>query len=392
MTTTASSLPARPRAREAGIRIGVLPVGPHNAITDVAGVRVGHETIIAGSGPRRVGVGPVRTGVTVIQPHEGNPWLEPVMAGCHTLNGCGEMTGLEWVRESGTLSSPIALTNTHSVGVVRDALIRHEFFPRQGRGPWQFGLPVVAETHDGLLNDIDGQHVTAAHVDAALAAARGGPVPEGNVGGGTAMMCHSFKGGIGTSSRIVAGPEASYTVGVLVQANHGRRSRLTVNGVRVGRRIGREIVPDPVDALATIGMPEGAGSVIVVIATDAPLLAEQCRRLAQRAVIGLGRTGSTGESASGDLLFCFATGNRGLLPLTFGTPQPQHVSLRAVSNRFLTGLFDAVVEATEESVLNALFAARTMTGCDGTTIYELPQGLCLEVLAEHDGLGDDDGR
>lgn len=385
-TPTATSPNRRSRARDVGIRIGTMPVGPHNAITDVPGVRVGHETIIEGDGPRQVGRGPIRTGVTVIQPHEGNAWLEPVFAGCHTLNGCGEMTGLEWLRESGTLSSPIGLTNTHSVGTVRDALIGLEFGPRAGRGPWQFGLPVVAETYDGLLNDIDGQHVTAVHVAGALAAATGGPVAEGNVGGGTAMMCHSFKGGIGTSSRLVEGTEATYTLGVLVQANHGRRSRLTIDGVKVGAELGPDVVPDPVDAIRALAMPEGAGSVIVIIGTDAPLLPEQCRRVAHRAVLGLGRTGSTGESASGDLLLCFATGNRGLLPLTFGTPQPEHVDLRAVSNRFLTSFFDAAVEATEEAVVNALFGAGTMTGCDGTTIHAMPHDLCVDVMRRHGAL------
>lgn len=373
------------RARDYGISFGDLPTGPNNAITDVPGVRVGHETIIRGDGPRVVGEGPVRTGVTIIQPHEGNAWLDPVYAGAHRLNGCGEMTGLEWIRENGMLTSPIALTNTHSVGVVRDALIAAEFAPRAGSGPWQFGLPVVAETFDGILNDIDGQHVRPEHVDAALAAASDGPVAEGNVGGGTGMMCHSFKGGIGTASRTFVIGDQHYTLGVLVQANHGRRDRLTIDGVRVGREIPDSVVPDPTAHLGTMLDP-GAGSCIVIVATDAPLLPDQCERVAQRAVIGLGRVGSTGESSSGDLILCFSNGNRGLAPLTFGVPAPEIYDLRAVSNRPLTTLFDAVVEATEEAVVNALFAAEDLTGANGVTIHAMPHELCLDVLRRRGAL------
>ncbi len=268
------------RARDLGLTIGSGTPGPHNAITDVDGVRVGHATIVSGDGPLRVGEGPVRTGVTVVLPHPGAIFDEPLYAGYHWLNGNGELTGTAWIREAGMLSTPIALTNTHSVGVVRDALVQIEVRGR-GRGAWV--LPVVGETWDGLLNDIDGAHVTADHVREAYEAAVGGPVPEGCVGGGTGMICHGFKGGIGTASRVVDG---GWTVGVLLQANHGRRERLTIDG----RPVRADDVPRP-------GPPvyEGAGSVIVIVATDAPLLPHQCRRLAQRAGLGIARTGGAGE-------------------------------------------------------------------------------------------------
>lgn len=373
------------RARDHGIIIGDLPTGRNNAITDVPGVRVGHETIIAGDGPRVVGEGPVRTGVTVIQPHEGNVWLDPVFAGAHRLNGSGEMTGLEWIRENGMLTSPIAITNTHSVGVVRDALIAAEFGPRAGKGPLQFALPVVAETFDGILNDIDGFHVRPEHVDAALADASDGPVLEGNVGGGTGMICHGFKGGIGTSSRTVTIGGEQFTLGVLVQANHGRRDRLTINGVRVGRDITHDVVPDPAREMAALLDP-GSGSCIVIIATDAPLLPTQCERVAQRAVLGMGRIGSTADPTSGDLVLCFSNSNRGLPPLTFGVPVPDIYEVRSISNRPMSVLFDAVVEATEEAIVNALFGAEDLTGADGLTVRALPHELCVDALSARGAL------
>ncbi|MDP8949441.1 MAG: P1 family peptidase, partial [Actinomycetota bacterium] len=294
------------RAREVGIAVGHLPSGPDGAITDVAGVRVGHSTIVRGDGQLVVGEGPVRTGVTVVCPREGSTRDDPVFAGCHRLNGNGEMTGLEWVRESGVLTTPVAITNTHSVGVVRDALIAAEL---GGRADEYWCLPVVAETYDGTLNDINGHHVKAAHVREALADARGGLVTEGSVGGGTGMVCHEFKGGIGTASRRLAGEEGGWMVGALVQANYGRRFMLRVDGAPVGRVLTTERVPSPYKEDRS---PAEKGSIIVILATDAPLLPHQCERLAQRASIGLGRMGGGCEDGSGDIFLAFATGNGGI--------------------------------------------------------------------------------
>src|SRR5258708_3125513 len=261
------------RARDLGVRIGRGQPGPHNAITDVPGVRVGHTTLIEGHGPLVMGRGPIRTGVTVILPHNGKMSAEPLFAGCHRLNGNGEMTGLEWVREAGLLMAPIAITNTHSLGVVRDALVKHDI-DQHAPSDRFWSLPVVGETYDGLLNDGGGQHVRAEHVSQAIGRAAGGPVPEGNVGGGTGMICHGFKGGLGTASRVLPEAAGGYTVGVLVQANYGRRSRLRVEGVPVGEMIGPSEIPLPGVRAAAVP-PEalqGAGSIIIVGATDAPLL------------------------------------------------------------------------------------------------------------------------
>jgi D-aminopeptidase len=360
-------------ARELGIRIGVLPAGPLGAITDVPGVRVGHATLISGDGTLHVGQGPVRTGVTVILPREAIG-AGPVFAGTHTLNGNGEMTGLEWVRESGMLTTPIGLTNTHSVGVVRDALVSASVAGAPPDRP-RWSLPVVAETWDGRLNDVDGQHVGAEHVHAALASASTGPVVEGNVGGGTGMTAFGFKAGIGTASRRVA-VGAGYTVGVLVQANHGRRPRLAVDGVPVGREIGRDVVPLP-------GLPattaEG-GSIIGIVATDAPLLPHQCRRLAQRASLGVARGGGGGEHSSGDIFLAFATGNDQLHGEEAGAGSPPLAELRMLDDELISELYWATIEATEEAVLNALLAAETMTGRDGITIHALPHDLLRQAM------------
>ncbi len=362
------------RARELGIVVGSGRPGPRNAITDVAGVRVGHTTLISGEGALQVGKGPVRTGVTVIVPREGSIWTEPLFAGCHRLNGNGEMTGLEWVRESGTLTSPIALTNTHSVGVVRDALIADEV---RARRPDEFfwGLPVVAETWDGMLNDTNGLHVRPEHVHAALASAAAEPVLEGNVGGGTGMICHGFKGGIGTASRVVVQENRDYTVGVLVQANHGRRDRLQINGVEVGKALPANEVPLP-EAPATAG----AGSIIGVAATDAPLIPTQCTRLAQRIGLGVARTGGIGEHWSGDLFLAFSTGNRGLPASDLGQRTDLTVHLEMLSDTYITPLFEAVVEATEEAIVNALLAAETMEGRDRITAHRLDPERLLGIL------------
>jgi D-aminopeptidase len=337
------------RARDLGIRIGELQPGALNAITDVDGVRVGHATLIQGED--------VRTGVTVVIPGE-----LPCFAAPFRLNGNGEMTGLEWVRESGLLTTPIGLTNTHSVGVVRDALVAAAVAADGLGSPWS--LPVVAETWDGTLNDVNGFHVRAEHVREALEASSGGPIAEGNAGGGTGMICHGFKGGIGTSSRIAA----DHVIGVLVQANHGARRRLVVDGVPVGAELGSERIPLPADS-----RDEGGGSIIVIVATDAPLLPHQCERLARRAALGIGRTGGAGENSSGDLVLTFATGNRGL------SGNERALSLEMLPNDALNPLFYAAIEATEEAIVNALLAAETMSGRAGT-VYRLEPDALMDVM------------
>jgi D-aminopeptidase len=371
------------RASDLGIVVGSLPRGPLNAITDVAGVRVGHTTLIRGEGPLVVGKGPVRTGVTVVIPHDGNPWDQGVFAGSHRLNGNGELTGLEWIRESGLLSSPIGLTNTHSLGVVRDALIAQEVRHRPA-GEYFFGLPVVGETYDGLLNDTNGFHVTREHVFAAVEGATGGAVAEGNVGGGTGMVCHGFKGGIGTSSRVVSGPGGSFTVGVLVQANHGRRSRLRVKGIPIGERIPESEIPVPKrpDAASSTPTPTppiqpGSGSIIGIVATDAPLSAVQCQRLAQRAALGVARSGGAGENTSGDLFLAFATANR--VPLR-GDGAGALSSVQTLGDGAINDIFYAVIDATEEAILNALLAAETMVGRDGITAVGLSGERLLAAM------------
>ncbi len=364
------------RARDLGVIVGSGTPGPLNSITDVAGVRVGHCTIVAGNGKLVRGQGPVRTGVTVVLPHADGIWAQQLCAGSHTLNGNGEMTGLAWVREGGTLMSPVGLTNTHSVGVVRDTLAEIEV---EQRGPTEidWALPVVGETWDGLLSDCNGFHVRAEHVRAAVADASDGSVAEGNVGAGTGMVCHGFKGGIGTASRITDGGGA-YTVGVLVQANHGLRSRLAVNGAPVGMVVDAAAVPLPAAAESTSGA-EGTGSVIGIVATDAPLLPHQCRRLAQRASLGIARTGGAGEHSSGDLFLAFATGNR-IAASDYASLPPRVQELQMLSDAFIDPLFHATIEATEEAVVNALVAAQTMTGRDGITAHALPPDLLVDAL------------
>ncbi len=365
----------RPRARDLGIRIGTMMPGSLNAITDVAGVGVGHATLIRGRGKLVVGRGPVRTGVTVVVPSE-DIWSAPVFAAPHRLNGNGEMTGLEWIRENGMLTSPVAITNTHSVGVVRDALIAWELH-RRGADQSAWALPVVAETWDGRLNDINGFHVKPEHVVAALANVSHGAVEEGSVGGGTGMISFGFKAGIGTASRLVpleGGNEPAFTVGVLVQSNFGRRERLTIGGVPVGRYLTPERIPLPA------GNAQETGSVIVIAATDAPLLPHQCARVAQRISLGIGRIGGAGGNTSGDLFLCFATGNRGL---TLSEDDPARVPTQGVmmlDDSHIDGLFNAVIEATEEAVLNAMLAADTMTGADGVTAHALPHVELLDTL------------
>ncbi len=373
------------RARDLGIRIGRMEPAEHNAITDVPGVRVGHTTLIRGDGPLRVGDGPVRTGVSVVIPHDGDVWREPVFAGAHRLNGNGELTGLEWIRENGMLAGAIGITNTHSVGVVHDALIEAGV-RAHAMSDAVWSLPVAGETYDGALNDINGFHVRPEHVHAALADAAGGPVAEGNVGGGTGMICHEFKGGIGTASRRVG----EWTVGVLVQANYGARGQLRIDGVPVGAAIPTSEVPSPwdqVDALSARATPEG-GSIIGVVATDAPLLPHQCARLARRVGMGLGRMGSYASHGSGDLFVAFATGNRDL-SRNSGEDDPRvTVELRMVVDEHINPLMEAVAEATEESIVNALVAAETMVGRDGITAHAIDHDRLREVMRAHARLFD----
>lgn len=365
------------RYRDLGLTVGLLPPGPLNAITDVADVTVGMTTMIEGEGPLVVGRGPIRTGVTVVVPHPGITDA-PVFAGCHRLNGNGELTGLEWIRESGQLTTPIAITNTHSVGVVRDAMVAADVTAQSRSSSAFWSLPVVGETYDGTLNDINGFHVRAEHVFSALEAAAGGPVPEGNVGGGAGMICHEFKGGTGTASRV----NGAWTVGALVQANHGRRERLTVDGVPVGREIGHDMVPsawEEEDRIANAG----SGSIIVILATDAPLLPHQCERLAQRAALGIARVGGGGEHSSGDLILAFANGNAGRFESYKLEAATEPFDVRMVPEGSMTELFWSAIEATEEAILNALIAAETMTGRDGITAYALDHGLLADVMTRY---------
>ncbi|MBN2470462.1 MAG: P1 family peptidase [Anaerolineae bacterium] len=355
---------SRPRLRDLGISIGRLPPGPYNAITDVPGVRVGHVSVVF---DREM---VARTGVTLIAPRENTVDEDRVFAGFHSFNGCGAMTGLLWLEESGMLSSEIALTGTYTVGTVYDALVRAS---REGYGGSQ--LPVVAETYDGYLNEGPAFHVTQEHVLQALHSASGGPVAEGNVGGGTGMKCHEFKGGIGTSSRVARINCCEYTVGVLVQANQGHRIDLTIDGVPVGRDLGVDVVPGQQP-----GPGEEGSSIIVIVATDAPLLPFQCRRLAQRAVIGLARTGSYGHNWSGDIFLAFATGNH----LTSRTADPDTVQM--IPNPEIDPLFLGAAEATEEAILNAMCAAETMVGWKGRTIHAMPLDRVVEVMRKYNRL------
>ncbi len=360
---------SRPRARDLGVPFDGLP-GPLNAITDVAGVEVGHATIISGEGALKVGSGPVRTGVTAVFPR-GARSNDLVFAGWFSLNGNGEMTGTTWVEESGFLEGPVMITNTHSVGVVRDGVVRWRVQHGQAdaSGYW-WSLPVVAETWDGYLNDINGFHVKESHVFEAISAARSGAVVEGSVGGGTGMICHEFKGGIGTASRVVDAAGGSYTVGVLVQCNYGLRDQLRVAGVPVGRDI-------------TEGVPKEGdehGSIIIVVGTDAPLLPHQLKRLARRAALGLARNGSVAGNGSGDIFIAFSTANER------GADPDRAVALSMLPNDRMNPLFTATVEATEEAIINAMVASGTMTGIDGHVVIGLPHERLRDVLRRYNRL------
>jgi D-aminopeptidase len=358
----------RPRARDLGIPFDGNP-GPLNAITDVRGVEVGHTTLISGEGKLQVGVGPVRTGVTAVLPRGKNS-TDDVFAAWFTLNGNGEMTGTTWVEDSGFLDGPIMITNTHSVGVVRDAVIawRVKHAPPDDEGYW-WSLPVVAETWDGVLNDVNGFHVKPEHVFHALDTAHTGPVEEGSVGGGTGMVCNEFKGGIGTSSRVLSGKHGGYTVGVLVQCNYGDRSQLRIAGIPVGREIPDNKVKG-----------DDVGSIIVVVATDAPLIPPQLKRIARRVSLGLGRDGSYSGDGSGDIFIAFSTANPGAA---------QNKGLRQITmlpNDALSPIFLATVQATEEAVINAMIAADTMKGINDRTVIGLPHDRVQEILRRYNRL------
>jgi len=355
----------KPRARHLGIPLEGVP-GPLNAITDVAGVAVGHTTLICGDGTLQRGKGPVRTGVTAILPQRNE--LKPLFCSWHSLNGCGEMTGVIWIEESGFLHGPILLTNTHSVGVVKDAAVAwmHE---RHQDG---YGLNVVTETYDGYLNDALGFHVTKGHVFHALDSAVCGAVPEGNVGGGTGMICYDFKGGIGTASRKLSEEFGGFTLGVLVQANYGSRRQLLIAGIPVGLEIPdlMPIKPKPAESAQQ-------SSIVAIVATDCPLLPHQLKRLARRVSLGLGRLGAVSESFSGDIFLAFSTA-------PFG--EPDRLGIRQVGMYPLDkmdALFEAVVQATEEAVLNALIAAETMVGINGYTVYALPHDRLVSILQKY---------
>jgi D-aminopeptidase len=368
---------AQPRARDLGVPFEGTP-GPLNAITDVAGVTVGETTLISGEGKLQIGKGPVRTGVTAVLPRGAKSMSDPVFAGWFTENGNGEMTGTTWVEESGFLEGPVMITNTHSVGVVRDAVIQWRVAHGQPdpAGYW-WSLPVVAETWDGWLNDINGFHVKPADAFHAIDSAAAGPVAEGNVGGGTGMICNEFKGGIGTSSRKVEEKVGGYTVGVLVQCNYGVRPNLRIAGVPVGKEI-----PDE-RAYATTSFNESdRGSIIVVVATDAPLVAHQLKRLAHRVTLGLGRAGSISGNGSGDIFIAFSTANPGV---AFAE---NVVDLRMLPNEKIEPLFAATVQATEEAIINAMVAAETMTGIENHKVIALPHDRLRAVLKKYNRLNE----
>lgn len=367
-----SQAQSKPRARALGVPFDGTP-GQFNAITDVKGVEVGHTTLISGAGKLVVGKGPIRTGVTAIFP-QGKNFHDRVFAAWFSLNGNGEMTGTTWLEESGCLGTPIMITNTHSVGVVRDAVIEWNARRSTSEGySGDFSLPVVAETWDGFLNDINGFHVKKEHVFQAIENAKSGPVAEGNVGGGTGMVTHGFKGGIGTSSRLLGTQEGGYTVGVLVQANYGARDLLRIAGVPVGKEI-TDLRPAPGKK------EEGQGSIIVVVATDAPLLPHQLKRIIKRVALGIGVVGGRGENSSGDIFIAFSTANPDIAKSN-GVAQ-----LTMLPNERINPLFRATADATEEAIVNALVAAETMTGINGNTVSALPHDRLREVLKKYNRL------
>lgn len=388
---TASAASAQePRARDLGVPFHGEP-GPLNSITDVPGVEVGHSTIIRGDGPMKVGEGPVRTGVTAILPR-GKDSTVPVFGAWATANAAGEMTGTIWMEERGSFDGPVMITNTHSVGVVRDTVVK---YLADKKACCLFYTPVVAETWDGFLNDVNGQHVKAEHAEEAITTAKSGAVPEGNVGGGTGMVCAGFKGGIGTSSRKVEIGGKNYTVGVLVQCNYGARALLRIAGAPVGQDLATSYLPCsdlpgkslykperrcvPLDAKKPY---EPEGSIIVVIATDIPLLPHQLKRIAKRPTQAIGRMGDVSHNLSGDIFMAFSTANAAALDEN----APGVQAMSAISNSEITKVFEAAVDATEEAIVNSMIAAKTMTGRDGVTVYGLPHDKLRTILAKYNRL------
>ncbi len=370
------------RARDLGIPFDGVP-GKYNAITDVAGVTVGQTTLIQGSGPLMQGKGPVRTGVTAVLPR--GKIFAPVFANWYTLNGNGDMTGTHWLTESGFLETPILITNTGSVGTVRDATWQwmndHHYYTPFYKNYW-YAYPVVAETYDGIFNDINGGHVKKEHVYAALDSAKSGPVEEGGVGGGTGMMCYLFKGGIGTSSRVLSKEAGGYTVGVLVQCNHGSRTQLTIAGVPVGKEL-KDTLPFTIDGQPNATLDPALsdrGSIIVVVATDAPLLPNQLKRIAQRVPLGVTRTGGIGGNGSGDIFIAFSTANTN----AFSNDSIEQVS--TLPNEQMNALFTATVQATEEAIINALVAGKTLKGINDNTVYGMPIDAVLNILKKYNRL------
>ncbi|WP_109487232.1 P1 family peptidase [Occallatibacter savannae] len=369
-----TTVKADARARDLGVPFEGS-AGKLDAITDVAGVEVGATTLIRGDGPLKVGEGPVRTGVTVIFPR-GKQNTDNVYAGWFSLNGNGEMTGTTWVEEAGLLKGPIGITNTHSVGVVRDSIIAWAVRQKLMKAD-EWSLPVVAETWDGWLNDINGFHVKQADVFAALDSAEAGPVAEGNTGGGTGMVCYGFKGGTGTASRVLPKESGGYTVGVLVQCNCGRRPQLTIAGVPVGKELTENVPYAELQQVPGNEQKGDVGSIIIVVATDAPLLPHQLKRVARRASLGLARTGSVSGNGSGDIFIAFSTAN----PHADDAPGPNAV--QTVSTERISPLFEATVEATEEAIVNAMVGAKTMTGVEGRTVVALPHERLQQVLKKY---------
>ncbi len=366
----------KPRARDLGVPF-YGTTGINNAITDVKGVEVGYSTIISGKGENIVGKGPVRTGVTAIFPRGKSKKFSPVYANWYSLNGNGEMTGTTWVTESGFLETPIMITNTNSVGVVRDAVLKWYVDTDWYNGEdWWYTYPVVAETYDGFLNDIYGFHVKEENVLEAINNSKNGKIEEGNVGGGTGMMCLGFKGGTGTSSRIVKIKDSTYTVGVIVQSNFGGKRNFTVSGVPVGREL-KDTLNYVYKAPPKSRRKEGDGSIIVIVATDAPFLPHQLKRIAQRVPLGIGIVGGRGSNGSGDIFLAFSTANENAFN------RDETTTIKTLSNDTITPFFDATVQAVEEAIINAMVAAETMEGINGNKAYALPHDLLIETLKKY---------
>ena len=364
----------KPRARDIGVQFEGTP-GRFNAITDVKGVEVGHSTIIIGSGKNEIGKGPVRTGVTAIFPRGKK--FNPVYANWYSLNGNGEMTGTTWVTESGFLETPIMITNTNSVGVVRDAVLKWFVDTNwYGDDQWWYTYPVVGETYDGFLNDIYGFHVQEKHVYEAIENAKSGPVAEGNIGGGTGMLTLGFKGGIGTSSRKVKINNKTYTLGAIVQSNFGSKRNLTISGVPIGKEL-KDTLNLSFNAPPANKRQEGDGSIIVIVATDAPLFPHQLKRIAHRIPLGIGAVGGRGSNGSGDIFLAFSTAN----PKAFN--RKNSGTVKTFPNDKISPLFEATVQVVEESIVNAMIAAETMEGINNNKAYALPHGKLMEILKKY---------